>query len=224
MFFILGDSAGANLASSVAMWLRDQGHSSRFAFQVVMYPFLQGLDLNLPSHVQNEKYVFDGLRRSGLAECILCYLGLSLDYIKYIATNNHTSVHFRNKYKRHIDWTMVPKKHVEDTYQRPELSENSQVAKLLEDGLSNPYNFPLMADSLADLPPAFVMTVEYDPLRDDGIIYAKRLEQDKVEVVHKNYKAGWHGMVHFMYGAFNLDVAHHATDDVVDFVSRICKK
>jgi len=43
---------------------------------------------------------------------------------------------------------------------------------------------PLRAPSLAGLPPAFVMTCGHDPLVDEGVEYAKRLEEDGVHVTH----------------------------------------
>ena len=52
---------------------------------------------------------------------------------------------------------------------------------------------PLLAPSLAGLPPAFVVTAEYDVLRDEGQAYAKRLEESGVAVTHVYAEGMNHG-------------------------------
>jgi acetyl esterase len=52
---------------------------------------------------------------------------------------------------------------------------------------------PLNASSLAGLPRAFVVTAEYDVLRDEGQAYARRLEVDGVEVTHVFVEGMNHG-------------------------------
>jgi acetyl esterase len=52
---------------------------------------------------------------------------------------------------------------------------------------------PLMASSLAGLPRAFVVTAEYDVLRDEGQAYARRLVEDGVEVTHVFVEGMNHG-------------------------------
>jgi acetyl esterase len=52
---------------------------------------------------------------------------------------------------------------------------------------------PLMAASLSGMPRAFVVTAEYDVLRDEAQAYAKRLEDTGVEVTHEFAQGMNHG-------------------------------
>ena len=69
---------------------------------------------------------------------------------------------------------------------------------------------PLLAASHAGLPPAFVLTAGYDPLRDEGREYAERLARAGVEVAYRDYSDMVHGFV--LFGGV-LDTANTALAD-----------
>ncbi len=66
---------------------------------------------------------------------------------------------------------------------------------------------PLMAASHADLPPALVMTAGFDPLRDEGLMYADALSEAGVRTQYVCFERQIHGFI-TMGGV--IDEAHTA--------------
>ena len=77
---------------------------------------------------------------------------------------------------------------------------------------TQPYVSPMRAATLAGLAPALVITAEYDPLRDEGEAYAKKLTQAGVPVTQSRYP----GMIHAFFRFTNvMESARAAVAEVV---------
>lgn len=77
---------------------------------------------------------------------------------------------------------------------------------------------PARVETLAGLPPAFVMTAGADPLRDEGDEYARRLADAGVPVTHRAYPGQFHGF--FTMGKL-LQKANVAVTEIGDWLKAL---
>ncbi|MFD4374474.1 alpha/beta hydrolase [Streptomyces sp. NPDC058486] len=74
----------------------------------------------------------------------------------------------------------------------------------------SPYAAPVEAEDLSGLPPAYLMTIEFDPLRDEGLAFGRRLLDAGVSVHLHNIPGAFHG---FDAAAPQAAVARRALDE-----------
>jgi acetyl esterase len=107
-----------------------------------------------------------------------------------------------------IDFQLLVYPVVDLTLSHPSVDENAEGYLLTKDllrwfvdcylGDQDPKSgavSPLWAASLADLPPALIITAEFDPLRDEGEAYAEALRKAGVEVQVTRYEGEIHGFL-----------------------------
>ena len=87
-----------------------------------------------------------------------------------------------------------------------------------ESEAAHPHASPLRADDLSGLPPALVITAEYDPLRDEGEFYAEKLRTAGVATTLTRYEGVNHG---FMFWVGVVDKAGAAMNEACEWLRGI---
>ncbi|KAK6478640.1 neutral cholesterol ester hydrolase 1-like isoform X1 [Huso huso] len=197
---VSGDSAGGNLAAAVSQQLAlDSSVTNKPKLQSLIYPVLQALDFNTPSYQQNRDVPI--LYRPLMIKFWLEYLNGDPSFIHSLLVNNHTSLDLSQvaTSREKVNWTLLLpstlKKHYKPVVQATGTPKVIQEVPALLDVRAA----PLIADEdvLKLLPQTYVLTCEHDVLRDDGIMYARRLEQAGIRVTHDHYEDGFHGCMIF---------------------------
>ncbi|MTE17442.1 alpha/beta hydrolase [Nocardia aurantiaca] len=82
---------------------------------------------------------------------------------------------------------------------------------------ADPLVSPIKRADLTGLPPALIVTAEYDPMRDEGELYGKRLAEAGVDATVSRYEGAGHGFVqHFSW----LPEYHRVYEETAAFLDR----
>ena len=191
--FVGGDSAGGNLSAALSLLYRDRQGTPLdteaseeesikrppLAGQILLYPVMQGFSRFHGSMVENSSYFPPPSLGPGCQSAYAC------------GTERFSNVlgdpgRMKNKVPKF--WTSVVDKKMAD---EGEVSMIKEVKKLaphgndstLDEVIGNSYIFPLHAEDVSNLPPAYVVVATADTLRDEGEWYARYLEQNGNTVV-----------------------------------------
>ncbi|KAM9341663.1 neutral cholesterol ester hydrolase 1a [Symphorus nematophorus] len=211
---VAGDSAGGNLAAAVAQEISlDDTMSVKFSVQALIYPVLQALDLNTPSYLQNQHMPI--LYRPVMARFWLQYLGADLSLLDQFIANNHSSLQHSNitpELRARVDWNILLPPKYKKGYKPLIVEKTSQGTAKELPGLLDVRAAPLLAglEVLAKCPRAYILTCEHDVLRDDGMMYARRLQDAGVTVTSDHFEGGFHGCFSFIAWPLEFDVGKRA--------------
>ncbi|XP_077981753.1 arylacetamide deacetylase-like [Glandiceps talaboti] len=201
---VAGDSAGGNLAAVVAQKLHLLSRAEeipKLKFQGLIYPVLQSLDFNLPSYLQNHRVLYGSHDRKTA-------IGFRLNYALGSVDPKNAEIVLGGELLRHVETTdkayvlsYINASHVPQKFKQRESKVNTSysdeghpIPQKLFKTFINPTFMPLMRKDLQGLADTYIMTCEFDVLRDDGILYARRLKKAGVEVKWDHIESGFHGI------------------------------
>ena len=177
-------------------------------FQILLYAPFQFLDFNLSSYKMNAAN--DILSQEDHVNFVSLYLNGSTDLTEVLLSGNHSQHLQGTKYMSYLNKTRADVTHVEPP---------AGLSSLALEALTHFKASPLMADDFRGVPSTFVVTAEFDVLRDEGFFYAERLRSAKIQVKHKNYQS-FHGFVTLATegGPARTDEGDEAFADIVQYI------
>ncbi|KAM5293444.1 arylacetamide deacetylase-like 2 [Ctenodactylus gundi] len=207
---ISGDSSGGALAAAVTQQVQnDPEIKHKIKIQVLLYPGLQMIDTDLPSHRENEHGII--LTRDITIKLVSLYFTKDEALPQAMRRNQHMPLESRHLFK-FVNWsTLLPEKYRKNhVYAEPTLGRSTYSLPALMDNRASPL---LASDSqLQNLPLTFILTCQYDILRDDGLMYVSRLRNAGVDVTHEHIEDGIHGALSYMTSPFYLHLGIRIKD------------
>ncbi|CAH7443613.1 arylacetamide deacetylase-like 4 family member 1 [Phodopus roborovskii] len=219
---VSGESVGGLGASAVTQALLGRQDLPRFRAQVLIYPVLQEINFQLPSYQQNQNSPF--LSRKFLMTCVCKYLAIDLSWMDAMVKGTVIPPDYWKKYSKWLSSDNIPQRFKSQGTQPKFPGIFNEAAYLETNSIFKVEVSPLLADdkTIAQLPEAFLVSCEYDILRDDTLLYKKRLEDQGVPVTRCHVEDGFHGcMLLFDKKIFSFPCSHKIMNSIVSYIKGI---
>lgn len=165
------------------------------------------MDLTLPSYQKNSSAV---LSKIEVALAWSFYIAGTKRMSRPIGAKKHSAHLCNTKYSKFIG---VCDAAVDKVQKKPP----KDIPQGIVDALTDYRTSPLMADNMTGLPKTLIITAEFDVLRDDGLLYKKRLEEAGVPVTHHEYKS-FHG---FLLLRGDKKICASAKENIIKFLKEL---
>uniref|UniRef100_A0A8D2LMD0 Alpha/beta hydrolase fold-3 domain-containing protein n=1 Tax=Varanus komodoensis TaxID=61221 RepID=A0A8D2LMD0_VARKO len=217
-----GDSSGGTLATVVAQHLVFRRALPRVRAQALFYPFLQAVDFNLPSYQQNQSV--PTLLKKRAIRLGLDYYNKKIKDMDGIMRNAHVPEYIWVKCKKWISADNIPEEFKARGYVPQVPAPFSEKLYEMYKEVFDPIFSPLLAEDcvIRQLPETFILTCEYDIVRDDGLLYKKRLEDNGVPVTWNHDHEGFHGILFGIdYGRLEFPGARRNLEKFTLFLQKL---
>ncbi|XP_047377779.1 arylacetamide deacetylase-like 4 isoform X1 [Sciurus carolinensis] len=190
-----GESVGGGMVALIMQALVGRTDLPQIRAQVLIYPMVQAINFQLPSFQQNQNVPF--LPLDFMITCTCKYLTIDLSWKEAMLKGACIPPGFWKKYGKWLSSDNLPRR-FRSKVQQPETPAPFNEAAYLETKhIFDVENAPIIADDevIAQLPEAFLVSCEMDILRDDTLLYKKRLEDQGVRVTWYHVEDGFHGCI-----------------------------
>ncbi|XP_008052469.1 arylacetamide deacetylase-like 4, partial [Carlito syrichta] len=219
---ICGESIGGWVAAFVTQTLLGRSDLPRIRAQVLICPVIQGFSMQLPSFQQNQNVPF--LSRKFMVTCMCNYFAIDRSWREAILNGAHVPPDVWRKYGKWISPDNIPKRFKQRGYQPRVPAPFNEVLYLEVKHILDTENSPLTADDeiIAQLPEAFLVSCENDVLRDDSLLYKKRLEDQGVRVTWYHVEDGFHAcIILFDKKPFSFPCSLNIVNAIVSYIKGI---
>ncbi|XP_013825868.2 PREDICTED: arylacetamide deacetylase-like 3 isoform X3 [Capra hircus] len=153
------------------------------------------LDFQSPSYQQNKNIPL--LSQNLIFYCWCGYLDISPSWRSAVLKGSHLPAEVWEKYRKWLGAENIPDKFKKRGYLPVSREPLNEAAYLETKIILDVMNSPLIADDevVSQLPEACIVSCEYDVLRDDSLLYKKRLEDLGVRVTWHHMEDGFHGVL-----------------------------
>jgi acetyl esterase/lipase len=173
-----------------------------------------------------------------MSKLIYWYLGehrITHDMEYLINTNKHILVldkDKRKKYESYLDVKIIPEKYkigksYYDSYENElniiehkDMDIKDENLKKLFSQLFKKDISPALADDgiIKKLPKSYFIILEWDALKDEGLIYAERLKRNNVSVEIAYYENAFHGILPYLGKDFGYQISEEIFNDLTDYI------
>ncbi|XP_059112256.1 arylacetamide deacetylase-like 4 isoform X2 [Peromyscus eremicus] len=190
---LCGESIGAWAVANVMQILPSIPSLPQIQAQVLIQPIVNLINFQLPSHQQNKNVPF--LTRDMMFNCMLKYLTIDLSWKDAMLTGAVIPLEKWKKYRKWLSYHNIPRRFWSQDPQLEFFAPFNETAYLETKHVWSAEISPVLADDkiIAQLPKTFLVSCENDILRDDVLLYKKRLEDQGVSVSWYHVEDGFHG-------------------------------
>lgn len=221
---IIGDGFGATVAAFVTQKLVEKPDLPKLRAQLLIGPLLQVLNFNLFSYQQNRFVPI--LTQKDIVRILLWYITKLRSIVDLGVQELHISEDRKLMYKDWLSPDNIPKELLTRGHYRefqPSTDPTDNIHYLLKI-LPETTCSPLLAEDaiVSQLPETFILTCEFDVLRDDGLLYKKRLEDCGVPVSWCHLSDGFHGLLYlFNVWFLAFPFIEKGADHIVSYIKSL---